>query len=521
MTNNVEQNNNPANKESSYSLDARFSNIFDTIRLFIWAFSIIIALIIGISTIFGIRTLRNLDESISTIIDRRLYKIISNESGETDSLSEKVGDMKSQMRDIEKEINILTDNLKNSVSIYNLDIKGTDAIGRYLKLSNSPIDPRNLQHRREARFIFEKLLEESKEKNISAQILYNASATASKFQMFFLGAQLSKAAYKINETPIYEARFMRYQLVSGAINSDDAFSNILNIIQGIATDKRQIMDSHLSLSEGVNVALLTGRILEFIDALQHLRKHLDGEATSYMCILEAELRIRRGLPSDVDEAAKLIPTCLPLLESESSVAEWRSVSIKDATVVLEALEKNPKYQEEMSNLLKEFDTLLNPKYQEEMSNLLKEFDTLLNTDIPLDTVDTNSELDDFLSQFLETNLPTPNYNDKLQTIYVDQEISADIENEWIWYELSDVVAGIYSISVIAEDPDNDSLLTVRSEGDLLGFDDDSGDGLNSYLEVELASGKQYVIGVGSMTDTAIENDAVKIIITRIYESNKE
>ena len=497
---NTERNATEGTKPAPNSVD----HVFQTIRLVTTLFPALVLILIGAIGFLGM-------SSIGSAVDLRIGAIVSRNEGDLSTLSDSIDELQTAMKSVRERLTILTGDVDRAMEA--LDYYSSeeyDPVGRFLALlRETRADAtivRNSETRKRAEIIFGELLrlhESPKQhqnasndvttnRQVDAEVLFNASGVASMFTMPQFAARLAEAAWQKQPTPEHAARMFRAKVATGELNEDQALNGILEIVNQLDTTHQL----HLTLSEAFNVATGGGMTEKLIVVLEELKQKLGSRTPSYVWILQADALLVRGSKTDAERAIQELATGLEIALLESPMAYWFGSSVKEAGRLLSALENHPSFRDNATEMQDRFREILKANPEEGAEGRSVDGGEMRNEWPPLHEM-----------------FPFPPANTDLIEIGVDEPTVID-DPGWNWLMLRTEVLGDYRIRVEAGSAAVDPIVVVRDRvGNLLGFDDDGGEGLDSLLAVRLEQGN-YSIGVGSASAVSDTVEGATVWIER-------
>lgn len=451
--------------------------IFGTIRTVVIGFSLLFAVVVGGLGFLGWRTMADMGVAIDGIVDRRVGALVDGTTTQNASLSATIFELTTQVNSATTRVGRLLGDLDNAEQALRIVNAGqTDPVGDYLRILNeSSIDYLDVEQRRRAETVFRRLIEQSQSEaeSVPAEVLFNAAATASEFDMTALGARLATAAHETNPNSVNEARMLRFELRTNQIGAAEAYEHMRRLSE--SAPRHQI---HLTLSELFNLAAVSGRFEEFADMLDDLKERLGPEAMSYIWLLKAQTVLVNGGSDAIARGLAEIRQGLELLQGESPGAVWYESAVEEASEWLQRLMGHPEYSDTVSELRDEYAFLL---------------------EAPLLDGSTIEEIIGELRIELYWRGVTRIPNDALALgVGASTTISADPQEDlWFYFEPSQ--SQVYTFEAEGSSPSFDpviALYSVTGDGlDFLQFNDDQGTSLAAGLSVALEQGVGYYVGV--------------------------
>ena len=242
------------NTAARTEMQAQVEVIFGTIRTVVVGFSLLFAVVVGGLGFLGWRTIADMGPAIEGIVDRRVGALIADSSAENQSLSATILKLRTEVNSATSRVELLLGDLDSAEQALQMVNAGqTDPVGDYLRILNeSSINYLDVEQRRRAETVFRRLLDESQSDTggVPAEVLFNAAATASEFNMTTLGARLAAAAYETNPDSVNEARMLRFELRTNQIGAGEAYEHMRRL-----SESAPLHQIHLTLSELFNLAL--------------------------------------------------------------------------------------------------------------------------------------------------------------------------------------------------------------------------------------------------------------------------
>ena len=294
-------------------MDQTQQSVFQTIRLMLLSFSLLLTVLFAVVGFVGVGSLRELRNSAKSIVELEIGELLSEKGQETSELSTVLEGIAEDARALQIRLRKLTGRFEKATAEMEDVEAGLFAdVGAYLRLAEElqRVEPRELVTdqglRERARTVLERLLKTEKGENGSAEtigdvvladILYNAAGTASRLQMPRLASGLAQRAWDAQKSPEYQTRLYRSQMEAGDLDESEGLEKVIGVLD--ALDKTHNM--HLTLSETFNVAVTTGRLEEMIGAFDLLIERLEGRSPSYAYVVRAEMKLLVGFQSNVGE----------------------------------------------------------------------------------------------------------------------------------------------------------------------------------------------------------------------------
>ena len=494
----------PPNDRPDDTPQLAVDHVFKTIRLMLTLFSVLFAVLLAAIGFIGWRTASSIEDTIATTVDRRLASIIAGESDVLATFSGSLRTLKADFNTAREDVARLAGDVSVARESLDLFLAGeTDPVGDFYSLL-STIYPRSRlvqsevllqpEVRKQAELVFSKLLSAhnaqvaqdanyahpNSDRQVDAEVLFNAAGVASEFLMPKLASDLAKAAWEKHDTPEHKARMHRSMIATGEADEASALREVYNLLETLDTPHQL----HLVLSEVFNVAFGGGQLSGLVDVLEQLKIRFEDRAPSYVWILQANSLLLQGSTADAQRAIVELRGGLEKASQESPMALWFDQSVELSNQILLTLERHPFFQQDAADMRSEFETIL-------------EIKPLADGAIE-DGIGSERALEDLVDWFR----PEPP-DSGLMEIRLDE--TRIIERpSWNWFSFIAESDGHYSVTATAGDADVDPEVFVRDgAGNFLGSDDDSGGNWDSQLIIWLSRG-DYAIGVGPALGHTVE-----------------
>ena len=499
----------------------RAESVFATIRLVVLSFSALFAIVIGLFTFLGWRTVSDVQSTVQMTVEKEIGKLISKTGDEVTGLSQQIDELKKNFDRAQQQVEQIKGDVVSATNTLELTLLGqSDPVGDYQRLArkirNDEQTILDADTRKDAEIIFRKLLgsdnpqetdaqsdayPSATQPHVLAEVLYNAAGTASEFEMAMLASELAKAANAGRNTPEHAARMYRAMIQAEEITPEEGFDAVLALIESL--DVSSLYSLHFVLSEAFNVAYSSGRLRELVEVLEGLKLRLVDSAPSYVSMLQAQIGLFLGSKGDVERSIEELRAGLNRANVESPNAWWMAASIGAANEVVSSLLQHPTYRDSVEVIRSEHKELLAIKVEGNRENLIETVSDLQGDVIavnPLDMLGEFATAPDYTTVALVLGSATE----------VGGEEVVDVDG-WHWFEFSPDNTSMYRVSVDAAGGERDPAVIVKDQvNQLLGSDDDGGGNLNARLELRLEDGLTYSIGVRSATDAPVLGARVEI-----------
>ena len=489
-------------------MDQNQQSVFQTIRLMLLSFSLLLTVLFAVVGVVGVGSLRELQNSARSIVELEISELLSEKDGKTSELSGILQEIADDTDDLRERLSALTGRLEQAtVAMEDVEAGLFADVGAYLRLAEElqAVAPGELVTdqalRERARAVLERLLktEESEDGSaeaigdvVLAEILYNAAGTASRLQMPRLASGLAQRAWEAQKSPEYETRLYRSQMEAGDLDEGEGLGKVIGVLD--ALDKTH--NIHLTLSETFNVAVASGRLEEMVGAFDRLIGRLDGRSPSYAYVVRAEMKLLIGFESDVEGALADMSIGLAKLSTESPNATWFDSAVSDSRQLLEELEGHPAFGVSAQELRGTYGAVLAAKTENvsgvDALGTLEELLGVLNTPEGVSVENEFPEPPEFVP--LALGLP--------------QEVMGD---GWAWYSFVAEAAGQVLVEARTAGEAIDPRIVVWAEGtSLVGSDDDSGEGYGARVGLTVEAGVRYSIGVGPAVGDSVRGAVVSV-----------
>lgn len=489
-------------------MDQNQQSVFQTIRLMLLSFSLLLTVLFAVVGVVGVGSLRELQNSAKSIVELEIAELLSETDGKTSKLSDVLKGIADGTDDLQESLTKLTGRLERATAAIEDVESGLFAgVGAYLRLAEElqAVDPRELvtdqRLRERARDVLELLLKEEQGENVPAEtigdvvladILYNAAGTASRLQMPRLASGLAQRAWDAQKSPEYETRLYRSQMEAGDLDEGEGLEKVIGVLD--ALDRTH--NIHLTLSETFNVAVTSGRLEEMVGAFDRLIDRLDGRSPSYAYIVRAEMKLLIGFESNVEDALADMSIGLAKLSTESPNATWFDSAVSDSRQLLEELEGHPAFGVSAQELRGSFGSILAAK-TENISGV----DALGTLEELLGVLNTPEGVS------VENEFPAPPEFVPL-ALGLPHEVMGD---GWTWYSFVAEAVGQVVVEATTASEAIDPRIVVWAEGTrLVGSDDDSGEGYGARVDLTVEDGVRYSIGVGPAVGDSVRGAVVSV-----------